>query len=85
MVDISDLAWLVYFKLKPFGDHGESWADISDNINPYTQKDLELTHNWDVDVDIEIEACGVCGSDVHTISGGYPIDWLQQSIANDRL
>lgn len=25
----------------------------------------------DYDVDIKIEACGVCGSDVHTISGGW--------------
>ena len=24
------------------------------------------------DVDIKIEACGVCGSDVHTISGKFP-------------
>lgn len=23
------------------------------------------------DVDIEIECCGVCGSDVHTITGGW--------------
>jgi alcohol dehydrogenase (NADP+) len=23
------------------------------------------------DVDVEIEACGVCGSDVHTITGGW--------------
>lgn len=26
-----------------------------------------------LDVDIQIEACGVCGSDVHTINGGYPV------------
>jgi alcohol dehydrogenase (NADP+) len=25
----------------------------------------------DYDVDIKIEACGVCASDVHTISGGW--------------
>lgn len=25
----------------------------------------------DNDVDIQIEACGVCGSDVHTITGGW--------------
>lgn len=39
---------------------------MSDNIilSP-TPKDLELTHNWHVDVVIDIEACGVCGSDVH--------------------
>jgi len=24
-----------------------------------------------IDVDVKIEACGVCGSDVHTISGGW--------------
>lgn len=23
------------------------------------------------DVDVKVEACGVCGSDVHTISGGW--------------
>jgi hypothetical protein len=25
----------------------------------------------DYDVDIKVECCGVCGSDVHTISGGW--------------
>jgi hypothetical protein len=25
----------------------------------------------DFDVDIKIQACGVCGSDVHTLSGGW--------------
>lgn len=25
----------------------------------------------DYDVDIQIECCGVCGSDVHTINGGW--------------
>ena len=25
----------------------------------------------DFDIDIRIDACGVCGSDVHTISGGW--------------
>jgi len=25
----------------------------------------------DRDIDIKIEACGVCGSDVHTINGGW--------------
>lgn len=25
----------------------------------------------DYDVDIKIECCGVCGSDVHTLSGGW--------------
>lgn len=26
-----------------------------------------------LDVDIQIGACGICCSDVHTISGGYPV------------
>ena len=25
----------------------------------------------DYDVDVEIECCGVCGSDLHTVSGGW--------------
>jgi len=33
--------------------------------------DFELKTPEDDDVDIEIECCGVCGSDVHTISGGW--------------
>lgn len=27
-----------------------------------------------IDVDIKIEACGVCGSDVHTISGMFTVN-----------
>ncbi|KAI5805083.1 NADPH-dependent medium chain alcohol dehydrogenase [Geopyxis carbonaria] len=45
-------------------DGPESWSTF--HKRQYTPKKLE-----DHDVDICIEACGVCGSDVHTITNGW--------------
>ncbi|KAL4728840.1 hypothetical protein ACLX1H_003241 [Fusarium chlamydosporum] len=36
------------------------------------QKQTLTPKTWgDRDIDVEIEACGVCGSDVHTVTGGW--------------
>jgi len=37
----------------------------------FTKQDLPLKKFNDHDIDIAISACGVCGSDVHTITGGW--------------
>jgi alcohol dehydrogenase (NADP+) len=42
----------------------EKWSD-------FKKEEFELKPFEDDDVDIAIDACGVCGSDVHTITGGW--------------
>jgi len=37
----------------------------------FKKQDFKLKPFEDRDIDIAIECCGVCGSDVHTISGGW--------------
>jgi len=39
--------------------------------NKFHKADLKPKPFGDHDVDIQIEACGVCGSDVHTVTGGW--------------
>ena len=33
--------------------------------------DFDLKSPGDIDIDVKITHCGICGSDVHTISGGW--------------
>ncbi|OAA64394.1 Alcohol dehydrogenase superfamily, zinc-type [Niveomyces insectorum RCEF 264] len=42
----------------------DTWTDF--HKNEYKPKPF-----GDHDVDVQIEACGVCGSDIHTITGGW--------------
>ncbi|KAL8329735.1 hypothetical protein RB597_005150 [Gaeumannomyces tritici] len=42
----------------------ETWTEFHKN-------EFQPKPFGDYDVDISIEACGVCGSDVHTVSGGW--------------
>lgn len=42
----------------------KKWSD-------FTKKEITPKQFNDNDVDIKIECCGVCGSDVHTITGGW--------------
>lgn len=42
----------------------ETWTEFHKN-------EFQPKPFGDYDVDIKIECCGVCGSDVHTISGGW--------------
>lgn len=42
----------------------DTWSDLV--RQEYTPRPF-----GDYDVDIKIQACGVCGSDVHTLSGGW--------------
>jgi alcohol dehydrogenase (NADP+) len=42
----------------------ETWTEFHKN-------EFQPKPFGDYDVDIQIEACGVCGSDVHTVSGGW--------------
>lgn len=37
----------------------------------FEKKEFKLKQFEDRDIDIAIECCGVCGSDVHTIDGGW--------------
>ncbi|CAK7241692.1 MAG: putative secondary metabolism biosynthetic enzyme [Sporothrix thermara] len=42
----------------------ETWTELHKN-------EFQPKPFGDYDVDIKIEACGVCGSDVHTVNGGW--------------
>ncbi|KAK7524718.1 chaperonin 10-like protein [Phyllosticta citriasiana] len=44
------------------------------NWSKFTKQDVKLKPFEDRDVDVAIDACGVCASDVHTISGGWGSD-----------
>lgn len=44
-------------------DGPETWTEF--HKRDYQPKPFE-----DYDVDVKIHACGICGSDLHTISGG---------------
>lgn len=37
----------------------------------FEKKEFKMKTFGDRDVDIAIDACGVCGSDVHTITGSF--------------
>ncbi|KAF2668665.1 GroES-like protein [Microthyrium microscopicum] len=41
------------------------------NWSSFTKQELPLKKFEDHDIDIAVSACGVCGSDVHTITGGW--------------
>jgi len=45
-------------------DSAETWTD-------FHKRHFKLKPFGDYDVDVKISACGVCGSDVHTITGVY--------------
>ncbi|KAJ6187758.1 hypothetical protein N7519_002666 [Penicillium mononematosum] len=56
----------------PYPDEAEGFQ--VDGPNSYTEfhkRHFKLKPFGDYDVDVKIEACGICGSDVHTISGGW--------------
>jgi alcohol dehydrogenase (NADP+) len=42
----------------------KKWSD-------FTKQDVPLKKFEEYDIDIAIDACGVCGSDVHSITGGW--------------
>lgn len=56
----------------PYPETTDAFAvtDIK-NWSNFTRKELPLKKFEEHDVDIAIDACGVCASDVHTISGGW--------------
>lgn len=41
-------------------------------------EDLALRSAEDTDVDIEVTHCGICGTDTHTITNAYVIDFTEQ-------
>jgi len=60
--------------------HGKGYG-ISDtkNYTNFTVKEFPLKTAGPDDVTIHIECCGVCGSDVHTVTGGWgelSTDWV---------
>jgi len=59
----------------PYPDTTDAFAVTNlKNWSTFTRKELPLKKFEEHDVDIAIDACGVCASDVHTISGGWGDD-----------
>ncbi|KAK2773621.1 hypothetical protein FQN52_004521, partial [Onygenales sp. PD_12] len=55
-----------------FPDQAEGFQiDSADKCTEFTKRHFPLKPFGDHDVDIKVEACGVCGSDIHTITGGW--------------
>ncbi len=54
------------------------WTDFK--LNELTPKPF-----GDFDVDIKIQACGVCASDLHTISGGWGEQHFTLCVGHGRL
>lgn len=46
-------------------------VDSKETWNQFHRCELKPKPFGDSDIDVEIECCGVCGSDVHTITGGW--------------
>lgn len=46
-------------------------VDGPDSWNKFRKAELKPKSFGDRDIDVQIDACGVCGSDVHTVTGGW--------------
>lgn len=46
-------------------------VDSPKTWNQFSKSELKPKTFGDHDIDVEIDACGVCGSDVHTVTGGW--------------
>ena len=46
-------------------------AQSFENWSTFKKSEFDLKPFEEDDIDIAIDACGVCGSDVHTITGGW--------------
>ncbi|KAL8827876.1 MAG: hypothetical protein Q9191_002924 [Dirinaria sp. TL-2023a] len=56
----------------PYPDHFEGFMIQSqDKWTDFKKQEFKVKPFGPRDVDIKIDACGVCGSDVHTINGGW--------------
>ncbi|OGM41011.1 NADP-dependent alcohol dehydrogenase 6 [Aspergillus bombycis] len=56
----------------PYPEEAEGFqVDSPETHTNFNKRFFKLKPFGDYDVDIKIEACGVCGSDLHTISGGW--------------
>jgi alcohol dehydrogenase (NADP+) len=56
----------------------ETWLDFHKN-------EFDPKPFGDYDVDVKIECCGVCGSDVHTISGGWGEQFFPLAVGHGEL
>ncbi|KIV87992.1 hypothetical protein PV10_09172 [Exophiala mesophila] len=56
----------------PYPEEAEGFQiDSADTWTTFHKRHFKLKPFGDYDVDVKILACGVCGSDLHTISGGW--------------
>ena len=47
------------------------YIDNPQTWNQFQRTELTSKSFGDHNIDVEVEACGVCGSDVHTVRGGW--------------
>lgn len=45
--------------------------ESADRWQDFKKQEYPAKPFGDYDIDVEIECCGICGSDLHTISGGW--------------
>ncbi|KAG9792318.1 NADPH-dependent medium chain alcohol dehydrogenase, partial [Aureobasidium melanogenum] len=56
----------------PYPEEAEGFqVDSAETWTTFHKRHFQLKPFGDYDVDIKVLACGVCGSDIHTISGGW--------------
>ncbi|EGD97837.1 Oxidoreductase, zinc-binding [Trichophyton interdigitale] len=56
----------------PSRDEAEGFqVDSAETHTQFHKRHYKLKPFEDYDVDVKVEACGICGSDIHTITGGW--------------
>ncbi|KAJ5239940.1 hypothetical protein N7468_004559 [Penicillium chermesinum] len=56
----------------PYPDEAVGFmADGPESFGTFTKRAYKLKPFEEFDIDVKVEACGICGSDVHTVSGGW--------------
>ncbi|KAL1965396.1 hypothetical protein VTN77DRAFT_5833 [Rasamsonia byssochlamydoides] len=56
----------------PYPEEAQGFmVDGPETWTTFHKRSFALKPFGDYDVDVKVEACGICGSDIHTISGGW--------------
>ncbi|KAK2797086.1 hypothetical protein FQN49_008998, partial [Arthroderma sp. PD_2] len=56
----------------PLKDEAEGFqVDSAETHTQFHKRHYKLKPFEEYDIDIQVEACGICGSDIHTITGGW--------------
>jgi alcohol dehydrogenase (NADP+) len=70
----------------PYPEEAEGFQiDSAETWTEFHKRHFKLKPFDEYDVDIKIIACGVCGSDVHTISGGWGAQHFPLAVGHEIL